>query len=60
MSNESGQFIAPSLGIGHYTLKAEVAGFKRFEQNDINLQVGDRLRADVKLRSRQQQGKRHR
>ena len=49
MSNESGQFVAPSLGIGHYKVKAEVSGFKSFEQNDINLQVGDRLRVDVKL-----------
>ena len=49
MSNEGGQFIAPSLGIGHYRLKAEVPGFKAFEQNDISLQVGDRLRVDVKL-----------
>jgi hypothetical protein len=49
MSNESGQFVAPDLGIGHYKVKAEVAGFKSFEQNDINLQVGDRLRVDVKL-----------
>ncbi len=49
MSNESGQFVAPDLGIGHYKLKAEVSGFKSFEQNDINLQVGDRLRVDVKL-----------
>ncbi len=49
MSNESGQFIAPSLGIGHYRLKAEVPGFKTFDQSDIALQVGDRLRVDVKL-----------
>jgi hypothetical protein len=49
LSNEAGQFIAPSLGIGHYKLKAEVPGFKAFEQNDIALQVGDRLRVDVKL-----------
>ena len=49
MSNEGGNFIAPSLGIGHYRVKAEVAGFKMFEQNDITLQVGDRLRVDVKL-----------
>jgi len=48
-SNDSGQFVAPSLGIGHYSLKAEVSGFKSFEQNDINLQVGDRFRVDVKL-----------
>ena len=49
MSNESGQFIAPSLGIGHYRIKAEVPGFKAFEKSDITLQVGDRFRADVKL-----------
>jgi hypothetical protein len=49
MSNEAGQFVVPDLGIGHYKVKAEVAGFKSFEQNDINLQVGDRLRVDVKL-----------
>jgi len=49
MSNEAGQFIAPSLGIGHYRLKAEVPGFKAFEQNDIAVQVGDRLRVDIKL-----------
>ncbi len=48
-SNESGQFLAPDLGIGHYTVKAQVAGFKAFEQNDVLLQVGDRLRVDVKL-----------
>lgn len=48
-SNESGQFTFPSLGIGHYNVKAEVSGFKTFEQNDINLEVGDRTRVDVKL-----------
>ncbi len=48
-SNESGQFVAPSLGIGHYRVKAEVPGFKAFEQNDITLQVGERFRVDVKL-----------
>ena len=49
MSNDSGQFAFPSLGIGHYTVKAEVSGFKTFEQNDLTLQVGDRTRVDVKL-----------
>ena len=48
-TNDSGQFVVPSLTIGHYMVKAEVAGFKRFEQNDINLQVGDRSRVDIKL-----------
>ena len=49
VTNDSGQYIAPSLGIGHYQLKAEVPGFKAYEQNDIKLQVGDRLRFDIKL-----------
>ncbi len=48
-TNDSGQFVVPSLTIGHYNVKAEVAGFKTFEQNDIVLQVGDRSRVDVKL-----------
>jgi hypothetical protein len=48
-SNESGQFVAPSLGIGHYVVRSEVSGFKTYEKNDIVLQVGDRIRVDVKL-----------
>ena len=39
----------PVLNIGHYSVKAEVPGFKTFEQNDIVLQVGDRTRVDVQL-----------
>ena len=48
-TNESGQFVVPSLNIGRYSVKVEVAGFKTFEQEDIVLQVGDRTRVDVKL-----------
>jgi hypothetical protein len=48
-TNDTGQFVAASLAIGHYNVKAEVSGFKTFEQNDIVLQVGDRTRVDVKL-----------
>ena len=49
VTNESGSYVAPSLGIGHYSIKTEVPGFKAFEQNEIVLQVGDRIRVDVKL-----------
>lgn len=45
----SGQYTFPSLNIGHYTVKAEVSGFKSFEQNDLVLQVGDHRSVDVKL-----------
>lgn len=48
-TNDSGEFLVPSLNIGHYSVKLEVPGFKTFEQNDIVLEVGDRTRVDVKL-----------
>ena len=48
-SNEAGQYVAPGLHIGHYTVKTQVAGFKPMEQKDIVLQVGDRLRVDFNL-----------
>ncbi len=48
-SNEAGQYVAPGLQIGHYTVRTQVAGFKPVEQTDIALQVGDRLRVDFKL-----------
>src|SRR5271166_6372286 len=49
-SNESGQYAIPGLGIGHYNIKAETAGFKVEEQQGISLSVGDRIRVDIQLR----------
>src|SRR5215469_982787 len=48
VSNESGQYVAADLAIGHYTLRAEASGFKTVERN-ITLAVGDRQRIDFKL-----------
>jgi hypothetical protein len=48
VSNESGQYVAADLPIGHYTLRAEASGFKTVERN-ITLAVGDRTRIDFKL-----------
>src|SRR5215813_1509814 len=45
-TNESGQYVVPTLGIGKYKVRAEAPGFKASEQHDINLQVGDRIRVD--------------
>jgi hypothetical protein len=44
-----GQYVAPSLQIGHYTVKAAVSGFKAAEQSGITLNVNDRTRVDFKL-----------
>ncbi len=49
VTNGDGQYIAPNLNIGHYSVRVDAAGFKRIEQNNIVLQVGDRSRLDFKL-----------
>ncbi len=48
-SNEAGQFVAPDLRIGRYTLKAELKGFKTIEQKGVVLKVGDRLPIEFKM-----------
>lgn len=50
VSNDAGQYTVPSLGIGKYSVKAESAGFKTAEQNDIVLNVGAHARVDIQLR----------
>ena len=57
-TNGSGEFVVPSLNIGHYSVKAEVPGFKSFEQNDIVLRVGDHPRRRAPS-GRKREGKRH-
>jgi hypothetical protein len=49
VTSSDGQYVAPDLHIGHYSVKATASGFKAAEQKDINLTVGDRLRLDFKL-----------
>jgi Carboxypeptidase regulatory-like domain len=49
VSNDAGQYVEPDINIGHYTIKAEAAGFKAAEKTDIVLQVGDRIRVDFAL-----------
>jgi len=44
-----GQYVAPDLHIGRYTVRASAAGFKVTEQKDIVLQINDRARVDFKL-----------
>jgi Carboxypeptidase regulatory-like domain len=48
-TNETGQYAAPELHIGHYTVKAEGAGFKAAEKKNVVLNVGDRTRLDFQL-----------
>ena len=48
-SNSDGQYVAPDLHIGQYTVRATATGFKAAEQKGITLNVGDRTRIDFKL-----------
>jgi len=47
-TNTTGQYVAADLNIGHYTVKAELSGFKA-EQKAVVLQVGDRDRVDFQM-----------
>src|SRR5215470_20114568 len=49
-TNDAGQYVAPDIQIGKYTVRAEASGFKTQEQKDIVLQVGDRLRFDFQMK----------
>ena len=48
-TNADGQYVIPDLNIGHYTVKAEMAGFKASERKGVVLQVGDRDRIDFQM-----------
>ena len=48
-TNDSGQYTAVDIHIGHYDIKTEASGFKTVERKGMVLQVGDRARADFEL-----------
>ena len=49
VSDGAGQYVAPDLSPGHYTIKVTASGFKAVEKTGVALQVGDRLRLDFAL-----------
>ena len=48
-TNDVGQYVAPDLRIGVYTVQAKSGNFRLAEQKNIGLQVGDRRRVDFQL-----------
>ena len=48
-TSSDGQYVAPDLHIGSYSVKATASGFKVAEQKNVVLQVNDRTRLDFKL-----------
>jgi len=48
-TDDRGQFVAPLLPIGHYSVGVEIAGFKKFTENGVMLDVNDKLAVNFKL-----------
>src|SRR5438552_10341682 len=48
-TNDVGQYVVPTLRVGHYTVKATSQGFKISERKDLVLNVGDRTRVDFQM-----------
>ena len=45
-TSDAGQYVAPDLNIGNYTVRAEATGFKAAEKKNVVLNVNDRTRID--------------
>jgi hypothetical protein len=48
-TNDKGEFVAPFLPIGHYTLIAQAQGFRKIERRGLTLNVNDVLTTDFSL-----------
>jgi hypothetical protein len=48
-SDANGEYVAPSLPTGRYTVTAEIAGFKTLALSNIEVGVDQRVRIDLKL-----------
>src|SRR3984893_4679894 len=48
-TDESGQFSAPALPVGHYEIAASKAGFRTDRRTSINLVIGQREEVDLQL-----------
>lgn len=48
-SNQSGDYVAPLLPVGHYAVSVEAKGFKKYVKSGIVLNVSDQLTVDIAL-----------
>lgn len=54
VTDSAGQYTAPSLTPGQYTVRAEAAGFSAVERSNITLGVGQAVRVDLQLQPGEQ------
>ena len=50
-TGSDGEYVAPLLPVGRYSVTVEASGFKRFVQTDIVLNVSDRLLVNASLQA---------
>jgi hypothetical protein len=49
LTDDTGHFLIPLLGVGDYTIKVDVKGFKPSEVKDVRLQIDEHRELDFKL-----------
>jgi hypothetical protein len=49
VTDDTGHYLVPLLGVGDYTLRVEAAGFKASEAKDVRLQIDEQRELDFKL-----------
>jgi hypothetical protein len=50
-TDDAGQYVAPALTAGTYTVRAEANGFSALERKNVLLEVGQNVRVDLELRT---------
>src|SRR5689334_4486342 len=50
-TNGAGEFVAPLLPVGKYSVAVEAPGFKKYQKSGIDLNVSDRLIVDAALQA---------
>jgi hypothetical protein len=50
-TDDAGEYNAPNLTPGNYTLRAEAKGFKKLERQNVALEVGKEVRVDLTLQT---------
>jgi hypothetical protein len=48
-TDTNGEYVAPSLPTGHYTVMSEITGFKTLTMSNVEVGVDQRVRIDLKL-----------
>ena len=58
-SDDAGEYNAPNLTPGNYTVRAEAKGFKKLERQNVVLEVGKEVRVDLTVQPGAARANRH-